>query len=437
MQACFALPIGTYMKKTEKTGRKSGIFLLPLILLSAGCVKEPFMTIPPVSVPGNGTAQGPGTNEPHSPEQTNPEQVISTIYVENSDGTDDGVRRMIRSMQNQGLSFYQSSASASGLIASGDVVLLEINCQWAERGGTNTDLIRGVIQAVLEHPDGFKGEIIVADNGQAQYGSERRGGSLSWANANSADRRQSAMDVIRFFQARGHQVTGVLWDIFTTVRVQEFSLGDKKDGFVVEDQRRSTGLEISYPKFTTEYGTQVSFKEGIWDEKSGSYDSKKLKVINMPVLKSHGTYQVTGAVKGYMGTTSDKLTSGRAHSSIGAGGMGTQMAGTRIPAVNIMDMIWIAPDGGPRSVYATAVQINKIAASTDPVALDYWASKNILMPEAAKHPGGRAPSMNPDATQPGTFGRWLRLSMNELLKAGVKTTMEESEIIVIAGGIAQ
>ena len=83
------------------------------------------------------------------------------------------------------------------------------------------------------------------------------------------------------------------------------------------------------------------------------------------------------------------------------------------------------------SSYATAVQINKIAASTDPVALDYWASKNILMPEAAKQPGGRASSMNPDGAQPGTFGYWLRLSMNELHKAGITATMEEAKIQVI------
>ena len=203
------------------------------------------------------------------------------------------------------------------------------------------------------------------------------------------------------------------------------------DGFVVEDTIRSTGLEISYPKFTTEYGTRVSFKEGIWDTNTGTYNSEKLKVINMPVLKSHGGFQVTGAVKNYMGVPSDNLTSRRAHNSVGRGGMGTQMAETRVPVLNIMDMIWIAPDSGPRSLYSTAVQINKIAASLDPVALDYWASKNILMPEAVKLPGGRSASMNPDATEPGTFGHWLRLSMNELHRAGIWATMTESEIMVV------
>jgi uncharacterized protein (DUF362 family) len=327
-------------------------------------------------------------------------------------------------MQSHGLDFY-------ALIAPTDVVLLKINCQWDERGGTNTDLIRAVIQAVLDHPDGFNGEIIVADNGQAQFGSERRGGSLSWTNTNSADRRTSTMDVIRSFQSAGHRVTGVLWDEFTTVRVLEFSEGDMMDGFVVEDAIRSTGLEISYPKFTTEYGSRVSFREGVWNARSAAYERERLKVINIPVLKSHALFQVTAAVKNYMGTPSDRLTSRRAHNSVGVGGMGTQMAHTRMPVLNILDMIWIGPGQGPRNPYANAVQINKIAASTDPVALDYWAAKYILMPEAAKIHSGRASSMTPEGAEPGTFGHWLRLSMEELHKEGIHATMDESEMLIV------
>jgi len=351
-------------------------------------------------------------------------QLYSTVFVENTDGTDDGVTRLISSMQSHGLNFY-------GLIASNDVVILKINCQWAERGGTNTDLVRSVIQAIVNHPSGFTGEVIVADNGQGQFGSERRGGSLSWTNANSADRRQSVMDVVRIFQRNGHRVTGVLWDDFTGVRVQEFSAGDTTNGFVVEDTVHSTGLEISYPKFVTEYGTHVSFKQGVWDVTARAYASERLKVINMPVLKSHGGFQVTAAVKNYMGTPSDRLTNRRAHNSVGTGGMGTQMANTRMPVLNILDMIYIGVDRGPSSSYTTARQINKIAASLDPFALDYWASKNILIPEVEKLPGGRASSMNPDGTEPGTFGYWMRLSMNELHKAGFWATMNESEITVV------
>jgi len=398
------------------------ILSLTIIFAGSGCSRMQTVSAQAVSAEQFISVSVPA--EQAAPAAQISRQLISTVFVENSNGTDDGVRNLIRSMQNRGLNFYD-------LITSGDVIILKINCQWAERGGTNTDLIRSVIKAIIDHPDGFTGEVIIADNGQGQFGSERRGGSLSWTNANSADRRQSVMDVVRIYQNSGHRVTGVLWDDFTAVKVQEFNDGDTRNGFVVEDNIHSTGLEISYPKFVTEYGTHVSFKHGVWETASRSYNSDKLKVINMPVLKSHGGFQVTAAVKNYMGTPSDRLTNRRAHNSVGTGGMGTQMAFTRMPVINILDMIWVGVERGPSSSYANAKEINKIAASLDPVALDYWASKYILMPEASKLPGGRAPSMNPEGTEPGTFGYWLRLSMNELRKAGIWVTMDESEITVV------
>ena len=401
--------------------------LIALIIFSASCARQAMANVAPAANLEIDSAQ---TINP----MQNPGTYVSSVFVESSNGTDDGVRRLVASMQSNGLDFYGISTAPSGLIASNDVIILKINAQWAERGGTNTDLIRSVIEAILDHPAGFSGEIIIADNGQAQFGSERNGGSLSWSNPNSASRNQSTMDVIRFFQSRGHRVTGVLWDNFTAIRVDEFSNNDMRDGFFVENTRRSTGLEISYPKFTTEYGTHVSFKEGIWNANTRTYDSARLKVINMPVLKSHGGFQVTGAVKNYMGTPSDRLTNRRAHNSVGTGGMGTQMAETRMPVLNIMDMIWIGPERGPNNTYAMAQEINKIAASTDPVALDVWTTKYVLIPEAAKRPGGRAASMDPHGTEPGTFGHWLRLSMNELHRAGFTATMNESEIFVVNNG---
>jgi hypothetical protein len=212
-----------------------------------------------------------------------------------------------------------------------------------------------------------------------------------------------------------------------------------RDGFVVESAVRATGIAVSYPKFTTEFGTRVSFRNGIWNQASGSFDSASLKVINMPVLKSHMLFQVTAAVKNYMGVPSDWLTrnSGRAHNSVGTGGMGTLMVETRMPVLNITDMIWIAPDRGPRADFNMAVQVNRIAASTDPVALDYWTARHVLMPEAARVPGGRAPAMDPAGTQPGTFGHWLRLSMNEIRAAGFPTTMNPAEMLIVQNGVAQ
>ena len=151
----------------------------------------------------------------------------------------------------------------------------------------------------------------------------------------------------------------------------------------------------------------------------------------MPVLKSHSLFQQTGVVKGYMGVVSDRLTNMRSHHSVGTGGMGTIMAHTRMPVLNIIDMIWVGPDRGPASSYASAVEVNMIAVSLDPVALDVWATRNVLIPLAEQIPGGRATAMNPAGTEPGTFGHWLRLSLNEMTAAGYNFTMDEEEILLV------
>jgi uncharacterized protein (DUF362 family) len=323
--------------------------------------------------------------------------------------------------------FYKRGAQL-GLIGASDVVLIKINSQWAERGGTNTDLLKGIIQYILKHPDGFKGEIIVADNGQAMFGSENKGGRLDWPSPNAKDKKQSALMVVEGFEANGYKVSGVSWDTFTKKRVTEFESGDINDGFVVESGAKSTGMRISYAKFTTKYGTHISFKNGIWNEKSKSYDSAALKVINVPVLKSNIQYYMVGAVEAYMGTASNALTDLAPQKSIGEGGMGSQMVNTRFPTLNILDMIYIAPERGPASSYAAAVQKNIIAASTDPVALDYWACKNILLPAVTD--SIRAKLTNPDNTQQRSFGYWLRKSLTEITNAGIPAVMDESRIIV-------
>jgi hypothetical protein len=262
------------------------------------------------------------------------------------------------------------------------------------------------------------------------YGSQGSGGNLDWANTNSKDRTQSAQDVADQFEAAGFKVSGVLWDRFTRTKVEEFEKGDTADGFVLEYETQSTGIIISYAKFTTKYGTQVSFKKGIWNSGTNRYDSDKLKVINTPVLKSHALYYVTGAMKSYMGTPSNSLTNMAAHNSVGRGGMGTQMAMTRFPALNILDMIWVMPSSGPGAPYNIAVAKNTIAASLDPVALDYWASKNVLMPTSQSVGYRNYTRMNPDGTTQTTFGYWLRLALQELQKAGFPVTMDESQIRV-------
>jgi hypothetical protein len=247
---------------------------------------------------------------------------------------------------------------------------------------------------------------------------------------NAEDTSQSMQKVADSFS--GYRVSTYLWDTITAKNVNEYAEGDQQDGYVVDGPSDpDTGLVVTYPKFKTKFGTNVSFKLGVWDSANATYDPRRLKVVNVPVLKSHQIYGVTASVKHYMGVGSDKLSremGGRAHNSVGSGGMGTEMARTRFPALNIIDAIWINsdPGHGPRTAYSAATKTGVIAASTDPIALDYWAAKNILMLAAEANGYKDLTSIDPDNSSIGSFGNWLRLSMDEIRKAGYRATVDEN-----------
>lgn len=356
----------------------------------------------------------------------------SKIFViRNTLGEYSGTKKLIELMEKNNQPFHKTNNN-NGLISSDDVILIKVNSQWNERGGTNTDLVKSLIQIITEHPDGFSGEIIICDNGQAQFGSEGSGGSLNWRYNNAEDISQSMQKVVDQFTSK-YKVSTFLWDNITNNEVKEYLEGDYKDGYIVyKESDPYTGVIVSYPKFKTKYGTYISFKYGVWNQTKNEYDSNKLKVINVPVLKSHGTYGVTASVKHYMGVVSDKLTNHNAHNSVGSGGMGTQIAETRVPTLNIIDAIWInaIPKGGPITSYNKAYQSKIIAISTDPIALDYWSAKNILMPASKKIGYTNVISLDPDYQEVRSFGSWLLRSKEALNRAGYNYTTDIKKISV-------
>ena len=369
----------------------------------------------------------------------------STVYaVEGVKGNDGSLNTLLELMDKDGLKFYQTKADGLlqghvGLISPDDVVIVKVNSQWDECGMTNTDLVRAVVAAVLAHPDCFTGEVVIADNGQAQYGSTGHGGSLDYEVNNAEDRSQSTQKVADSFRGLG-KVSTYLWDEITEKWVHEYSEGDADDGYVVAERVDPlTGMLTSYPKFRTVHGTFVSFKMGVWNPASKRYDGGRLKVISVPVLKSHFIYGVTGAVKHYMGVPSDKLSAARghrSHASVGKGGMGTLMAETRLPTLNVLDAIRVnaKPGTGPKTPFEGATQAGVIAASIDPVALDYWASKNILCALGKAKYNADVSLFDPDNVVKGCFGDWLKLAAAELNNAGHSYTYDEARIAVKVAG---
>ena len=368
---------------------------------------------------------------------------------------DRGVRDLMAVMASAGKKFYRSPqmglyAGPGGIIGPQDVVVIKVNAQWDERGMTNTDVVKGLVEAIVNHPDGFGGEVVIAEN--AQW---REPSFLNSPDANNAeDRTQSFLDVAAAYSG-SHLVSISDWTVMRKVAVGEFDQGDDTGGFVVD-----AAHAVSYPKFTTTYGTRVSMRKGIWD--GSSYDNGRLKLINVPVLKSHPLTGVTAACKHFMGfwsywvlgydTTVPASIQLLHDRLIEEGVMGSVMAYGRFPDLSIIDAVWSSVDyltgelPGVEAPYEEGVETALLLASTDPVALDYYASKRVLFPISGygRHDPDNANAENPG---PGTYSdatpswgypynalrQMLESTRDVLRAAGYRVTMDEAEMNVHTG----
>jgi uncharacterized protein (DUF362 family) len=290
-----------------------------------------------------------------------------------------GLDSLLYLMADSGLSFYRSTsghpfAGPSGLIASGDVVLIKVNAQWKYRGCTNSDLIRGLIQRILDHPDGFNGEVVIIENGQGR-GSLKCDSSAAYGGDRSV--HANAND-------ESHHFLHLVNTIFNDPRVSAYLLDPIRGKFIGDDDHSRDGYRkyenVSYPCFTTAGGRRVELREGIW--LAGAHHGN-LKLINVPVLKHHDTggSEITASLKHVYGLISmDDGQSGFRH----YGGLGETcgkvMASVATPVLNIIDAIWVSHSTLGGFPAGTTFRTNQLLASQDPVAADYWAAKYILYP---------------------------------------------------------
>jgi hypothetical protein len=347
-----------------------------------------------------------------------------------------GLDRLITGMGHQGLKFYRSpnasvEAGPNGIIAVDDVVVIKINYQWPERGGTNTDVLRGLIRRIVDHPETFTGEVIVCEN--AQFNSVE---DFDRALNNAEDHGLSPHDVVVAFQDLGYNVSHYDWTSIRFTEVAEYNEGDTTSGYILYDYDPQLHGQVSYPKFQAASGTQISLRHGIWDSSSETYDRERLKFINVPVLKSHhATYGATACVKDYMGVVTRELGT-NSHSAIRYGILGALLGEIQLADLNILDCIWINanPYDGPWTTYDGATRRDELVASLDPVAADIWAVKNILIPaflENGYSPPWPYPSADPDDPN-SEFREYLDNSMGRILMAGYEVTNDLEQIDVFA-----
>ena len=307
---------------------------------------------------------------------------VSDAYL-----SDPAIDSIVLIMEKRGEYFHKTSLHPEGIIGVNDVVIIKANFQWRHRMGTNTDRIKGVIWQVLNHPDGFNGEILVCDNGESQIWPESWLAGFSDNSNNSEDLDQSIVDVVNTFKSKGYPVDYFVWDDLNTATVSEYEDGDMINGYIFNPTTLT-----SYPKFITPGGNYVSLKNGIWNTTSEVYNKDLLSIINMPVLKAHGIVGATIAVKNYIGV----MNTTKASEWFGGDNVDDAFHPTYCfseyalvareidicwPKLNIVDATWTAIESN-YNFNTTSVRTNTVLASTDPVAVSWYAAKYILQPIA-------------------------------------------------------
>ena len=319
-----------------------------------------------------------GQGHPVSPLFWIKDITIQPFYPAEDSNDHAGLDALLQLMGENGLKFYRSPqetplSGPSGIVERDDVVLIKVNAQWKYRGCTNSDLIRGLIQAILDHPDGFRGEVVIFENGQdrgslnCDTGSNYPDGSV---HANANDENQSFLYLVN--------------TIFNDPRLSSYLLDPIGRTFIGANDHLNDGYRtyenVSYPCFTTARGHRIELREGIWQ---GNGYSQNLKLINVPVLKYHDTggSEITASLKHFYGVVSmnDGNRNFRHYSGLGET-CGKMMVSVRTPVLNIIDAIWVSFSSVAGYPANTTFQASQILACQDPVALDYWAAKYILYP---------------------------------------------------------
>ena len=159
------------------------------------------------------------------------------FYGEGNENYHVGVDSLLQVMGRQGLKWYRSQqetdlAGPAGLINPADVVLIKVNAQWKYRGCTNSDLVRGLIQRILDHPDGFEGEVVIFENGQGRGSlncdTEGSGYPDAGVHANAND--------------ESHSFLYLVGTVFNDPRVSSYLLDPVRTSFIGERRSRDRRL---------------------------------------------------------------------------------------------------------------------------------------------------------------------------------------------------
>jgi hypothetical protein len=321
------------------------------------------------------------------------------------------------------------------IVSQDDIVIVKPNAQWEGHAITNTDTLKGLIDLILEQGN-FGGEIIIAENHHF-HPDDSRGWTAIKRNG-----RFNLNELIEYYRANGHKnVTKCHWRDAGKCRYPIH--GDARAGRLLESPEEGDGYiwgsddysykhlktKMNYPVFTSSYsGKRIDFKHGILE--NGKFIPQCVKFINISALNHHGNTGITASIKNYMGVVD--MTCGfhgeepegyynfhyvgfdwpnisivrralqgamrsqtlrrmkqinRLITFIGpvngatGGAIGRFMKKVRVADVHIVAAEYV----GHESRWKNPIQVRKVIASFDPVALDYYGAKYIMLPLGGIH----------------------------------------------------
>lgn len=345
------------------------------------------------------------------------------------------------------------------VVGTDDVVIIKVGAQWWNQGMTNVAAVKRVIEQVLERP-GFKGEIIVFENTHFRM-PDGSGLSRAWIHPSERNVDVPGWtklgDLIPHFEERKAPVSFVglvdagpsaLSDDSWHDPKHEFGryggdgrgpipAGDPRDGYHWDFDRTfrlpkswvdEAKTPLTWPRFTSpRSGTVVDLKDGVFRRENGKLIStgQKLVWINLTTANEHGATGLTAACKSTMGVVD--MSAGalgthplvKGYASVHYFGRGRPNAQWRMGGplayfareVRSPDLVlavaeWVAfapPDWDSeradiRHCDNTCVRTKTIVAGSDPVAIDTWLARNVMMSVPSALKKERLDLDNPDST---------------------------------------
>jgi hypothetical protein len=297
-----------------------------------------------------------------------------------------------------------------------DAVVLKPNGQWPLQGYTHTQSMKALIDVILNRPGGFAGEIIIAEHVHRDP-TTALNGSYCWNMSSGYNRTNNWADMNYFelvndYHTRGiNNVTAI--PLYDTGQSTDFviatgpgDLAAGKHGWVRATYTTTANgrtVRLPHALLRSAYsGHVIDFKNGVWN--SGSYTGQPVKIIVLPTLNNHGSYNSedyagpTSALKCHLGIVEFAGSSGVSLHSVGYDtpispqAMGEAVGHLITQVLQPAFYMTVAEYTGYRSrTDSTAANTKTVGLCADPVTLDYWMCKYVMYPCATSQT-----FMNPD-----------------------------------------